>query len=366
MGCFEVSGPNAAFFLDAVATNYVQRVETGGSCYAFLLDPEGLPIDDLLIYRVERDRYLLVVNAANERKDWDWLMRVNRGEALIATNRPWVRIEAPAVLRNLKEPDSGEGQLRDLALQGPASLAILQACTGDARVRATLAHVRRTDLAQVELDGISVVAARTGYTGEEMGFELFVHPDQQVALWDRLLSVGSSYGIKPCGLAARDSTRIEAGLPLYGHELAGPLHIRPAEAGFAGYVRYHKPFFVGRDPSLKADLAQNRVIVRWRMSRRGVRRPGLADAVVDASGRITGFVTSCSIDTSGYLNGMAIVKGKGTRDGQVLGIFVSAGRRGQPMKAEWEIGDRVPVPVEAVVLSRFPEKRGRGEARSEE
>jgi glycine hydroxymethyltransferase len=361
MGCFEVSGPNAIPFLDTVISNYAHWLADGESCYAFLLDCNGKPIDDLMVYRRQADRFLLVVNAANEDKDWDWLNAVNERRVMIDRQRPWLQIEAPAVLRNLKDPVSGESQLRDLALQGPASIAILQACTDDPAVGAILARVRRTDLAEVELSGIPVIAARTGYTGEDVGFELFVHPEEQVDLWNLLLERGEPLGIKPCGLAARDSTRTEAGLPLYGHELAGPFDISPAEAGFPGYVKYHKPFFVGRDVLLARDLKRERELIRWRMDQKGVRRPNTGDPVVNRRGQVIGYVTSCSIDVEGFLLGLAIVNRRYAEEGATIGIFVLPARaQTEKQKPDLDMGDRVLLPIDATVLLRFPERETTG------
>jgi glycine hydroxymethyltransferase len=354
MGCFEVAGPHAIAFLDTVLSNYAHWLNDGESCYAYLLDPDGKPIDDLMIYRRRADLFLVVVNAANEDKDWDWLQAVNERRVVIDRQRPWLQVEAPAILRNLKHPASGKRQLRDLALQGPVSLAILQACTDDP---AALARLRRTDLIEVELSGIPVVVARTGYTGEDVGFELFVHPDQQVALWNLLMEKGEPWGVKPCGLAARDSTRTEAGLPLYGHELAGPFDISPTEAGFPGYVKYHKPFFIGRDALLARDMQRERELVRWRMDHKGVRRPNTGDPVVNKRGQVIGHVTSCSIDVEGYLLGLAIVNRRYTEEGTPIGIFVLPARpRAEKQKPELDLGDKVLLPAEATLLPRFPER----------
>lgn len=357
MGAFEVSGPNAIAFLDVVGSNYAHYLEDGQSCYGYLFGPDSQVIDDFMIYRRRADLFLLVVNASNEDKDWDWLNAVNQGRVVIDRQRPWVKVASPAVLRNLKDPACGASQLRDVALQGPASLAILQACTADVQTRFALEQVRRTDLVEVVLSGIPVVAARTGYTGEEMGFEIFVHPDQQVALWNMLLEKGRPSGIRPCGLASRDSTRTEAGLPLYGHELAGPLSITPAEAGFAGYVKHHKPFFTGRDPMLAQDLKRTRELVRWRMDQKGVRRPSTLAPVVNRQGQMIGHVTSCSIDSAGYLLGLAIVDLRYAKEGSSLGIFVLPEKpQTEKSKAELSVGDRVLLHVDATVLSRFPAK----------
>jgi glycine hydroxymethyltransferase len=358
MGAIEVAGPHAAAFLDGLGSNYAAWLEDGQSCYGYLADPDGGLIDDFMIYRRKADLFLLVVNASNEAKDWAWLNAVNDGRVVLDRARPWVKVSAPASLRNLKDPAAGADQLRDLALQGPASLAILQACTEDPRTRFTLAQIHRTDLAEVVLGGIPVVAARTGYTGEEVGFELFVHPAQQIAFWQLLLKKGAPLGLKPCGLAARDSTRTEAGLPLYGHELAGHYAITPAEAGFPGYVKYHKPFFVGRDVMLHADLNRTRELVRWRMDQKGVRRPATGAPVVTRQGQVIGAVTSCSIDRDGYLLGLAIVDRRFAKEGTSLGIFVLPEKPlAEKQKPALGVGDKVLLHVEATVLRRFPEKK---------
>ena len=358
MGAFEVSGPHATAFLDVIGSNYAAWLEPGQSCYGYLATPAGELIDDFMIYRRGPERYLLVVNASNEDKDWDWLTAVNEGRVRIDAQRPWVKSPARATLRNLKDPAAGADQLRDLALQGPASLAILQACTSDPAVRFAPGQIRRTDLAEVELGGMRVVAARTGYTGEEMGFELFVHPDQQVAFWNLLLEQGKGLGIKPCGLAARDSTRTEAGLPLYGHELAGHYSISPAEAGFPGYVKFHKPFFIGREALLQGDRNRQRELVRWRMDQKGVRRPGTGSPVANRLGQVIGWVTSCSIDSNGYLLGLAIVDRRYAREETGLSIFVLPEKPlPEKQKPDLAPGDKVLLPVPATVLRRFPEKK---------
>lgn len=357
MGAIEVSGPHAIAFLDTLGSNYTHWLEDGQSCYGYLADPDGHLIDDFMVYRRSAERFLLVVNASNEDKDWDWMNAVNQGQVRIDRQRPWLKVAAPAVLRNLKNPLAGKDQLRDLALQGPAALAILQACAADEPTRFALGQVRRTDLMEVSLGGIPVVAARTGYTGEEMGFELFVHPDQQVALWNLLLEQGAAKGIRPCGLAARDSTRTEAGLPLYGHELAGPFNINPAEAGFAGYVKYHKPFFIGRDVLLAQDLQRKRTLIRWRMDQKGVRRPGTHAPLVNPLGQVIGYVTSCSIDSQGYLLGLAIVDSRYANESASVGIFVLPEKPlEEKQKPELGLGDRVLLHVDATILSRFPAK----------
>ncbi|NLF03022.1 MAG: glycine cleavage system aminomethyltransferase GcvT, partial [Anaerolineales bacterium] len=350
MGVFEVEGPHATTFLDAVCSNYIAWLDDGQSCYAYLLDPAGQIIDDVMVYHCQPERYLMVVNASNEAKDWDWLSAVNERRVVIDQARPWVEINAPAVLRNLKDPCTGARQRRDLALQGPASLATLQALAATCELRDSLARIRRTELTECELVGIPLVIARTGYTGEDIGYEILVHPDRAAELWQALLEAGAPFGVRPAGLGARDSTRTEAGLPLYGHELAGPFAISPIEAGFPGYVKYHKPFFVGRQPLLDREADRSREIVRFRLDEKGVRRPQLGDPVTNRKGQIIGQVTSCSIDADGYLLGLAIIDRRYTSQDTALAIFVTGGA---PLEETLLRGSRVTLPIGATVLSRF-------------
>jgi glycine hydroxymethyltransferase len=353
MGVFEIEGPHATAFLDVVLSNYAAWLEDGQSCYGYLLDPEGAVIDDVMIYRRRADLYLMVVNAANEDKDWDWLNAVNERRVMIDRGRPWVQVEAQATLRNLKDPASGERQKRDLALQGPASLPTLQALTDDAGLKAALARVRRTDMIECQLIGIPLVIARTGYTGEEWGYEILVHPDEAPRLWTAILEAGEPLGVQPTGLAARDSTRTEAGLPLYGHELAGPFDISPIEAGFPGYVKYHKPFFIGRDALLAREDSRTREVVRFRANQRGVRRPQTGDPVINKKGQLIGQVTSCSIDVEGYLLGLAIVEARYNVPETPIAMFPLTGK---PIEEALVRGKRIALPVEATVLTRFPER----------
>ncbi|HET90234.1 MAG TPA: glycine cleavage system aminomethyltransferase GcvT [Chloroflexi bacterium] len=353
MGAFEISGPHATAFLDVVCSNYAAWLEDGQSCYAYLLDPDANIIDDVMVYRRRPDLYLMVVNAANEDKDWGWLNAVNERRVVIDRRRPWLQVEASATLLNLKDPTAGERQKRDIALQGPASLPTLQALTDDLALRAALARVRRTDLIECELAGIPLVIARTGYTGEEWGYEILVHPDQIVQLWQAILAAGAPFGVQPAGLAARDSTRTEAGLPLYGHELAGPFDITPIEAGFPGYVKYHKPFFIGRDVLLAQEATRNREVIRFRVNQKGERMPHTGDPVINKKGSQIGQVTSCSIDAAGYLLGLAIVDRRYTEPDTPIAIFAL---HGKPLEEALLQRGKVALPIEATILTRFPER----------
>jgi len=202
--------------------------------------------------------------------------------------------------------------------------------------------------------GMDLVVSRTGYTGEKMAFELFVHPDQAVQLWQALLEAGKPLGLKPCGLGARDSLRTEAGLPLYGHEMGGQLNLGVAEAGFGSYVKTYKPWFIGREAFLEREKTRNSVVIRFRFTEKGVRMAHLGDPVIDRKGRTIGVVTSCAIDSEGFLTGQALVEIKSSEEGTPLFIYQSAPTSAGKPPAELKTGDRVLLPSAAVIISRFP------------
>ncbi len=361
MGVFDFLGPNACGFLDLVTTNDVARLQVGESHYSYLLSPQGQVIDDIMIYRLAEDRYMMVVNAANNDRDWEWLNDVNDGDVRIDLRRPWARLGCATLIRDLRAPETSNARRVDLALQGPASRRILTALDGDAETLYRLRRLRRTEVMQGRLGGPStgsgqgfdLIIARTGYTGESRGYELFVHPDQTVALWEALMAAGEPFGLQPIGLAARDSLRIEAGLPLYGHELAGPLDLGPGDAGFAGYVKTYKPFFVGRRSFMEKEKTRDSVLARFRMVERGVRVPQQGDPVVSLKGRVTGKVTSCSTDTEGHLVGQAYIKADHAEPGTIIALFQTARVWASKPRNALEVGDRVQLHDRGVILSRF-------------
>ncbi|HID11661.1 MAG TPA: aminomethyl transferase family protein [Candidatus Latescibacteria bacterium] len=204
---------------------------------------------------------------------------------------------------------------------------------------------------------MEVWIARTGYTGEAWGYEIFIHPDSASSLWNLLLEVGEDLGIVPAGLGARDSLRTEAGLPLYGRELAGPHQIDPLEAGFGGYVKLHKPFFVGRSEMVERSRRLSRRIVRFRLLHRGGRLVHPGDLVIHGrTQQVIGWVTSAAPNGEGIQVGMALVESRLTKVDTPIGIISSA-----QIQALKEIppksGNRWPVQQEGVILNRFP---GRG------
>jgi len=364
MGVLDVSGEHAASFMDVIASNYARWIDPGQAAYAYLLDPDGKVIDDFMMYRLAWDRYLLIVNAVNAEKDVAWLRAVNSRQVIIDRENPAMEIEGEVIIRDLRDAACGADRRVDLALQGPSSLAILQSLTQNGDAKRRLAGIRRIEHTRLELAGIDLIVARTGYTGEECGFELLVHPDRAVELWNLLLDKGAPFGLEPCGLGARDSTRIEAGLPLYGHELAGDYDISPSEAGFAPYVKFHKPFFVGRKHCLEIEFSPREAggngkkmeVVRFRVNEKGVRALRTGDPVVNRRGQYIGRVTSCTLVGSRQI-GMAYVEKRYNEPGTAIGIFPLPHGKVGAAKAIKDLarGDRVPLHIWATVLTRFPE-----------
>ncbi|MCE1255024.1 MAG: serine hydroxymethyltransferase, partial [Anaerolineae bacterium] len=265
MGVYQVEGPDAAVFLDSVCGNDIAALAVGESCYTHFLDPHASVIDDTLVYHRAPLKYLVVVNAANDDKDWAWLNAVKNGDVLVDFERPGaVAFGRQAILRNLRDPKEGQDCRVDIALQGKVSRDILLSLGCDAPTRKMILGLKRTELCEAVVGGFDLVVSRTGYTGEKMAFELFVHPDQAVELWNTLLKNGEPFGLKPCGLGARDSLRTEAGLPLYGHEMAGGIGLGVAEAGFGSYVKTYKPWFIGRKAFVDAEAKRSKVVARFR------------------------------------------------------------------------------------------------------
>lgn len=358
MGVFEVSGPHAASFLNLVATNDIDTLGVGQSHYTYFLLPDGSVVDDLLVYRRGEEKYMLVVNASNNDKDWSWLNGVNNGQVLIDESRPGARQQQPAILRDLRDPQWGAECRVDIALQGPRATDILLALGADPALTRRIKALPWANLIEGKVGGFDLIISRTGYTGERTAFELFVHPDQAPAFWSALLEAGKPFGLKACGLASRDSTRTEAGLPLYGHELAGTLGLNPADAGFDSYIKLWKPFFIGRAAYLAHEQKRNRVVARFRMNEKGVRRPESGDPVLDKRGKVIGTVTSCAIDSEGYLLGQAVLPVEMSRPETPIYIYqLGGGTRNLTLPPAIKPGVKMPMPDPATVLTRFPVRK---------
>lgn len=355
MGVYQVEGPQASVFLDCVVANEVASLEVGESLYTQFLDPDGNVIDDTMVYRRRQQVYLVVVNASNDDKDWAWLNAVRAGKVRVDNERPWAHVFGhECILRNLRDPREGEEMRVDIAIQGPRSREILLALGCQESAAAKLNALKWAGVMEGVFGGFDLVVSRTGYTGERVAYELFVHPDKSVELWNTLLEEGEAFGLKPIGLGARDSLRTEAGLPLYGHEMAGEMNLSVGEAGFGSYVKTYKPWFIGRKSIVEQEPKREGEVVRFRFNEKGVRMAHNGDPVVDKRGQVIGKVTSCAVDQEGYLLGQAFLKMKYIEPGTPIAIFQSASDKPSKAPSQLDIGERVNVPTSATVLSRFP------------
>jgi aminomethyltransferase len=219
MGEFMITGEGAFEFLQSVVTNDLAKLETKQACYNCLCNERGTVIDDLFIYKLGDEEFFMVVNAGTIQKDLNWLMQ-HKPESV--------------TIRDMSE------QLAKLDLQGPEAEKTLQKLT-----QFKLEQLKRFKAEYLQLNNISpkVLISRTGYTGED-GFEIYCKNEDAQDIWNDLLEAGKEYGIKPCGLGARDTLRLEACYSLYGHELSES--ITPIEAGLLFVTKFNKEF-IGRE-----------------------------------------------------------------------------------------------------------------------
>ena len=258
MGEVWVSGADAVRFLNSALVGNFEPMRVGKAKYSLITDERGGIVDDLIVYRIAETRFLVVPNAGN------------------ATTVAGILGEQAAAFDVEVLDASAETGL--IAVQGPNAEAILLAVVASDEQRAAVAELGYYAWLAVEVAGIDVLLARTGYTGED-GFELFIPAERAAELWQLLLSAGEAHGLLPCGLAARDSLRLEAGMPLYGNELTR--ETTPFEAGLGGVVSFKKSEdFTGR-AALEAarDAAGGRVLVGLRGLGRRAGRAGYAVTV---------------------------------------------------------------------------------------
>ena len=277
MGEIAVKGNEALEFVQRIVTNDISSALPGQAVYSPMCYPDGGVVDDLLVYKKSDRDILLVVNAANTDKDFDWIKQ-NANESVD--------------VKNISD------SIAQLAIQGPLSQQILQkVCDYD------LSAIKFYHFAEnIDIGGITALVSRTGYTGED-GFEIYIDAKDAEVVWDTLISAGDGM-LKPAGLGARDTLRFEAALPLYGNELSKD--ISPIEAGLGMFVKPDKGEFIGRDvlASQKAQGA-DRKLVGFEMIERGVPRSHFD---IEKDGRKIGFVTSGSFaPTLNKTLGMALV-----------------------------------------------------------
>jgi aminomethyltransferase len=232
MAQFELRGPGVGAWADALTINHVATMKPGQARYNIFTNEQGGAHDDVLFYRLEAELWLLVVNAANAEKMWTYLSSVPAPGVALANRH-------------------GEAAL--IAVQGPRAYEILASLLASEAERSSLRAMKYYTCAPGAIEGVPVLFARTGYTGED-GFELFLDGAQAPMLWRRLLEVGEVHGLEPAGLGARDMLRLEAGMPLYGFELAEDLS--PLAGGQRWAVKFEKADFVGKT-ALAAQAAQD-------------------------------------------------------------------------------------------------------------
>lgn len=263
MGEVEVRGPQATDYVQNLVTNDVSVMNENQVFYAMMCYPNGGIVDDLLIYKHTNDFYLLVINASNVDKDFQW-MKENIGNYVVD-------------LKNISEDVS------EIALQGPKAQEILQELT-DTDLSEIAFFYFKTD---VKIAGKNCLVSRTGYTGED-GFEIYMKHEDSEYVWDKILETGKDKGVKATGLGCRDTLRFEANLPLYGNELSP--EITPLEAGFGMFVKLGKSNFIGKEALVKQKSeGLKRKIVGFEMEAPGIPRHGYD---VLSNGKVIGFVTT--------------------------------------------------------------------------
>ena len=355
MGVFDIRGSGAEDFLDQITTNDVKRLKVGSSHYTYFLDVDGIPLDDLMIYRLAEAHFLVVVNASNNDKNWQWLQALIKGEVMIDPRHPSRRLSGTGrfQLRDLRLRQWGAERRVDIALQGPKSRDCLLSLDGSADDKARIKRLKWAGVTQVTLGGFDLIVSRTGYTGERVAYELFAHPDQAAPLFQALVAAG----VTPCGLAARDSLRTEAGLPLYGLELAGELNMNPADAGFGAYVKLYKPFFVGKAAFIAHEAQRKFQVSRFRMDNRGARPAHYGDPIVSPRGRVVGKVTSCNIDSEGYQLGQALMEKGFRKVGTQLALYAGTARAKTTDLGNLSLTERIRMPEPVTILTRFPRRK---------
>jgi aminomethyltransferase len=270
MGEIQFRGPGALAAVQQITMNDVSRLKDGQAHYSALLTPQGTFVDDILVHRLSPNDYLLVVNAGTKDKDYAWI-RQQVGSF-------------PSI--HISDYSSYYSQL---AVQGPRALATLQKLT-----KTDLAAIKNYWFTYGTVAGVpNVMIARTGYSGED-GFEVYLPADEAttVKVWNELLAAGEEFGIRPCGLGARNTRRLEAGMSLYGHEISDTINV--LEAGLDRWLKLDKGDFIGRQAlqKIQSEGGPARKLIALEMVERGIARDGYP--VLNLEGKEIGAVTSGS------------------------------------------------------------------------
>ena len=298
MGEIEVYGKQAFELVNYVATSHVSKITDGQAQYAGLLYSHGGFVDDILVYRINPQHYFLCVNASNQEKDFEHIAAQNRWDC---------------------EVNFASERYSQLAIQGPKAAATVQKLTST-----DLSTIRYYRFRDGEVDGVTARIARTGYTGEDC-FEIFFDPADSERLWKKVMEAGAEFEIKPCGLGARNTLRLEAGMALYGHEIDAST--TPFEAGLERSVDMNKEF-IGKPACAKQLLeGVTRKLIGFEMVGRGIARDGYE---VFAGGIAAGWVTSGSPSPTLNKNiGMCYLPVSAAQLGRTIEVIV----RGQPVEA---------------------------------
>lgn len=264
MGEIDVRGADAIPFVNRLVSNDAAKLVDGQAQYSAITTPEGTVVDDLLVYRFAADHLLLVVNASTTEKDWDWIASHKRDE----------QVE----LRNVS------ADYCQIALQGPDAISILQPLAD-----VPLDEIKYYHFREGKVDGVASIISRTGYTGED-GFEVYAASEKAEQLWNRFLEAGKSgtpEGVIPCGLAARNTLRLEAAMALYGHEIDETTTLLEANLGWI--CKLNKGDFTGRERlARQKEEGVRQRLVGFEMTERGIARDG-QDVLVEGErrGRVT-------------------------------------------------------------------------------
>jgi aminomethyltransferase len=299
MGEIEIHGPDALALTDSVTTNAVAKLNIGQAQYSGLLYEHGGFVDDILVHKVADDHYFICVNASNQEKDFEHIAKANRLNATV---------------------DFASDRYAQLAIQGPKGLATLQKLTVT-----DLASIQYYHFTDGAVSGTPARIARTGYTGED-GFEIYIAPNQAERIWNEILDAGAEFGIRPCGLGARNTLRLESKMALYGHEIHAS--ITPYEADLGWIVKLDKGDFIGK-AALAKQKAQGvtRKLVGFEMTGRGIGRDGYE---VYLDGAPAGWVTSGGPSPSLAKNiGLCYLPSDRAKPGQTVQIMI----RNQPVEA---------------------------------
>ena len=262
MGEFLISGPNALALIQKVTTNDAATLTVGRAQYSCLPNNDGGIVDDLIIYKMKEEQYLLVVNASNIEKDWNWISSHN---------------DVNAEMKDLSESYSL------LAIQGPKAIEAMQSLTTVNLSAIKYYHFEVGPFAGIE----NVIISATGYTGSG-GFEIYCKNDEVEQIWNKAFEAGAAFGIKPIGLAARDTLRLEMGFCLYGNDINDTTS--PIEAGLGWITKFTKEFVNSEKLKVEKELGTVRKLVGFELVGRGVPRQDYE--IVDKDGNLIGIVTS--------------------------------------------------------------------------